>query len=237
MNEKNANAGSGFEIGKVFTPSVDAEELPVETLSLGIVVWGRGVATGGGRDQGEVFYSAKGLVERLAETLHVNLTFGKDFPKNDFWHPGRTVSIHLGSAVIGTLGELTPDARAKAGVESRVALALIDMAELVKAAKPSADYREPSAYPPILRDIAFIVPRKTEHEFIVAAVKAVDPLIVGLELFDHYEGKGIEEGKKNLAYHLTYQSSERTLTAEEVETVHATVSRMLEHKFNATIRA
>jgi phenylalanyl-tRNA synthetase beta chain len=236
INEKNFTAGSGFEIGKVFTPSVDAEELPIEQLSLGIVVWGRSMAVGGGRDQGEIFYSAKGLVERLAEALHVNLTFGKDFPKNDFWHPGRTVSIHLGSAVIGILGELTPDARAKAGIESRAALALIDMAELVKAAKPSADYREPSSYPPILRDIAFVVPRKTEHEFIVAAVKAVDPLIVGLELFDHYEGKGIEDGKKNLAYHLTYQSAERTLTAEEVETIHAKVARLLEHKFHATIR-
>ncbi len=236
MNEKNFVSGSGFETGKVFIPSVDAEELPIEQLSLGIVVWGRSMATGGGRDQGEIFYSAKGLVERLAEALHVKLTFGKDFPKNDFWHPGRSVSIHLGSAVIGTLGELTPDARAKAGIESRVALALIDLSELVKAAKPSADYREPSSYPPILRDIAFVVPRKTEHEFIVASVKAVDPLIASVELFDHYEGKGIEDGKKNLAYHLTYQSAERTLTAEEVEMIHAKVARMLEHKFHATIR-
>jgi len=236
INEKNFSAGSGFEIGKVFTPSIDADELPVETLGLGIVVWGRSMSGGVGRDQGEIFYSAKGLVERLREALHINVTFGKDFPKNDFWHPGRSVSVHLGDAVIGTLGELTPDARERAGVESRVAIALIDVAELVKAAKPSADYREPSAYPPILRDIAFIVPRKTEHEFIVAAVKAIDPLIVGIELFDHYEGKGIEEGKKNLAYHLTYQSPARTLVADEVDAIHAKVARMLEHKFHATIR-
>jgi len=236
INEKNFNAGSGFEIGNVFTPAVDADELPVETLGLGVVVWGRSLSGGVGRDQGEIFYSAKGLLERMALALHINITFGKDFPKNDFWHPGRSVSVHLGDAVIGTLGELTPDARAKAGVESRVALALVDVAELVKAAKPSADYREPSAYPPILRDIAFIVPRKTEHEFIIAAVRAVDPLIVAVELFDHYEGKGIEEGKKNLAYHFTYQSTARTLVADEVDAIHAKVSRMLEHKFHATIR-
>jgi len=235
INEKNFSAGSGFEIGKVFTPSVDADKLPIEQLSLGIVVWGRSMAAGG-RDQGEIFYSAKGLLERMATALHINITFGKDFPKNDFWHPGRSVSVHLGDAVIGTLGELTPDARAASGIESRAALALIDVAELVKAAKPSADYRESPAYPPVLRDIAFVVPRKTEHEFIVAAVKAVDPLIVGVELFDHYEGKGIEEGKKNLAYHLTYQSPSRTLVADEVDAIHAKVALMLEHKFHATIR-
>ncbi len=235
MNEKNFSAGSGFEMGKVFTPSVDAEELPVEQLSLGIVVWGRSTAAAG-RDSGATFYLAKGLVERLSAALHVPLTFGKDFPRNDFWHPGRSLSIHLGEAVIGTLGELTPAARVKAGIESRVALALLDVAELVKAAKPSVDYREPSAYPPILRDVAFVVPRKTEHEFIVAAVLAVDPLLTGVELFDHYEGKGVEDGKKSLAYHLTYQSAARTLTAEEVEAIHGKVSRMLEHKFQATIR-
>ena len=110
------------------------------------------------------------------------------------------------------------------------------MAELIKAAKPSADYRQSSSYPPILRDIAFIVPRKTEHEFIVAAVRAVDPLITDVELFDHYEGKGIEEGKKNLAYHLTYQSFDRTLVASDVDAIHAKVARMLEQKFHATIR-
>ena len=123
INEKNFTGGSAFEIGKVFVPSVDNDRLPDEVLNLGLVVWGRSMAVGSARDQGEIFYAAKGLLERAAKALHVPLTFGKDFPKNDFWHPGRSVSIHLGAAIIGTLGELTPDARARAGVESRVALA------------------------------------------------------------------------------------------------------------------
>jgi phenylalanyl-tRNA synthetase beta chain len=145
--------------------------------------------------------------------------------------------VHLGTAVIGTLGEIAPEARSQAGIESRAALALVDLAELVRAAKPGAEYRSLPAYPPVRRDVALVVSRKTEHEFIVAAVRAVDPLIADVEIFDHYEGKGIEDGKKSLAYHIVYQSYERTLTAEEVEAVQVRVVKMLEHKFGATIRS
>lgn len=228
-NEKIFSAGAAFEIGKVFSPAADDDQLPVETLSLGLVVWGKD-------EKGADFFKAKGLLERVATALHVPLTFGKDWPQNGFWHPGRSASVHLGAAVIGTLGELAPDARTAAGVESRVALALVDMAELVKAATPNAVYRQLSEYPPVLRDIAFVVDRKAEHEFVVAAIKAVDPLIVAVELFDRYEGQGIADGKKSLAYHLTYQAADRTLTAEEIDAIHDQVAKMLEHKFKATIR-
>jgi phenylalanyl-tRNA synthetase beta chain len=229
MNEKSIDRGCAFEIGNVFTPAVDAGELPDERSSLGLAVWGTD-------EKGGAFYEAKGLLARAAAVLRVPVSFGKDFPKNDFWHPSRSASVHIGSAIVGTLGELTPGARQAAGVESRVALALVDLREFVKAAKASSEYEQPSEYPPVLRDIAFVADRKTEHEFIVAAVMAVDPLIAKVELFDHYEGSGIPEGRKSLAYHLTYQSFDRTLTAEEVDGVNEKVSRMLEHKFGAVVR-
>jgi phenylalanyl-tRNA synthetase beta chain len=229
INEKNFAVGSAFEIGKIFTPPVDDGDLPVESLSLGIVVWGK-------EEDGALFYKAKGLVERAGQSVHVPLTFGRDFPKNDFWHPGRTASIHLGTAVVGTVGELTPDARRAAGTESRLAIALLDFAELAKASRPNVSYRETPAFPPVLRDVAFVLDRRTEHEFIVQAIRDADPLIALVELFDRYEGKGIEPGKKSLAYHLTYQASDRTLTAAEADAAHAKVVRMLEHKFKAIIR-
>jgi len=229
-NEKNFAAGSAFEIGKIFVPPADDFDLPLESLNLGIVVWGK-------NEDGALFFKAKGLIQRAGESVHVPLGFGRDFPKNSFWHPGRSASIHLGTAVIGVVGELTPDARSAVGAESRLAIALIDFDELAKAARPNASYHQPPSFPPVLRDIAFVLDRRTEHEFIAVAVKDVDPLIASVELFDRYEGKGIEQGKKSLAYHIIYQSPERTLTAEEIEAVHGKVARMLEHKFKAAIRS
>jgi phenylalanyl-tRNA synthetase beta chain len=142
----------------------------------------------------------------------------------------------MGGAVIGTVGELSRGAREAAGIESRIALALFDFAEIAARGGKNPKFSMIPPFPPTLRDVAFIVPRETEHEFIVAALLAADPLLVSAELFDRYEGKGVPEGKKSLAYHLVYQSDRKTLTAEETEAAHEKVLRMLEHKFGATAR-
>jgi phenylalanyl-tRNA synthetase beta chain len=231
-NEKNFSSGAVFEIGKIFTPPADADGLPIETMNLGLVCWGKNNAESGAR-----FYEAKGLLERVFTALHLKLALGKDFPKNDFWHHGRTASIHLGSAVIGTVGELSPDATKAAGVESRASLALVDIAELVKAARVSASYAQLPEYPAVRRDVAFIVDRKTENDFVIAAIEAVDPLIESAEFIERYEGEKIAPGKKSLAYRVVYRSKERTLMAAEAEAAHDKVVKMLEHKFKATVRS
>lgn len=229
-NEKAFASGSAFEIGNVFVPDVEADELPLEVLSLGIVAWGAS-------DKGQIFFQLKGLVERAGASQNIELGWGKDFPKNSFWHPARSASVHLGAKVIGVCGELSPEALRNAGIESRAGLCLVDLRELSLAAKPNRDYKSLSDFPPVRRDLAFVLDRKAENESVITAIKAVDPLVAIVELFDHYEGKGIEAGQKSLAYHLTYQSYSRTLTAEEVDLLQEKISRMLEHKFKATIRA
>jgi phenylalanyl-tRNA synthetase beta chain len=225
-NEKVQQHGMVFEIGNVWEPNADERELPDEYPSLGIVVWGSDAN----------FFRAKGLIERAASALRLPLTFARVESTNDFWHPGRSVIVHHGEGRIGMLGELTPDARANAGIESRAAYAELDLRELYVNAKLIVDFRAPSKFPPVLRDVAFICDRRTEHGMIVGAIKSIDPLITSVELFDHYEGKGIPEGKKNLGYHLTYQSPERTLNSGEVDAIHAKVATLLETKFKASIR-
>ncbi len=229
QNEKMKKSGALFEIGNVFTPPTNQKALPEERLSLGVIVWGSGT-------HGQPFYELKGMLEQVSLALHVPLTYGKDAPQNEFWHPGRSVAVHLGAQIVGVLGELTPFARDAAGVESRVALATIDLASIFERAKTVGTFRAPSAFPPVLRDIAFVLDRRAEHGVLIGAIQNVDPLITEVELFDHFEGKGIPEGKKSLAYHLIYQSREKTLTAAEVDVIHKKVTKLLESQFKATIR-
>ena len=87
-----------------------------------------------------------------------------------------------------------------------------------------------------MRDIAFVVDKKVEHANIVKKFKKVDSLIVNIELFDVYKGKNLSENKKSLAYHIIYQSRERTLTGEEVDKVHQKVLSVIEKEFSGEIR-
>ena len=67
-------------------------------------------------------------------------------------------------------------------------------------------------------------------------MRSVDPLIMVLELFDQYEGKGVPEGSLSLAFHISYASPERTLKGEEADKAHQKLTKMLEQKFEAKIR-
>jgi len=228
-NEKTRDHGAGFEMGTVFAPVPGGAALPTETPSLGLIVWGA-------RTDGDQFFLAKGLLERVAAAAGAPLTFGKDLPTGGFWHPGRSVSVHLGTAVIGMLGELTPGARGAAGIESRAALALLDLRELVRAGRKDREFKVPPTYPPMRRDMSFICDRRVEHELVAAAIRETDPLVASVTLFDRFKGKGITEGKKSLAYHLTLQAADRTLTAEEADAVVKKVTAMLTRRFKAVIR-
>jgi len=84
--------------------------------------------------------------------------------------------------------------------------------------------------------VAFIVDRSIAHAHIIQTLLSHDPLIASVELFDVYEGKHVEEGKKSMAYHIVDRSLERTLGTEEVEKVHAEAVKMLTKMFGAKIR-
>ena len=97
-------------------------------------------------------------------------------------------------------------------------------------------YKKISDFPTALRDIAFLVDEKTELEKIKNEILKVSPLVCEAEVFDIYRGKNLGENKKSMAFHLKYQSDTKTLTTEDVDTVHKEVIDLLEKKFGAHVR-
>jgi len=81
-----------------------------------------------------------------------------------------------------------------------------------------------------------LVDERTVYADLVSEIKKADSLVSQVELFDVYIGKGMPAGKKSLALHILYQSAERTLSDEEVATIHDRVSQVLGKKFGAVIR-
>ena len=87
------------------------------------------------------------------------------------------------------------------------------------------------------KDLALIIEDKIpSQEIAIAIKKAAGNLLKEVEIFDVYTGKGIEEGKKSLAYSLTFEAQERTLTDEEINTILQKVMEQLEKKYHAEIR-
>ncbi len=105
----------------------------------------------------------------------------------------------------------------------------------IKTGKPK--YKEISKFPAVKKDIALVVDKKIEAlELVKTIKKACGSNIKDIEIFDVYEGKGIEEGKKSLAYSLTFSSQEKTLTDEEINPLLDKIAVATNKEFGATLR-
>ena len=91
-------------------------------------------------------------------------------------------------------------------------------------------------YPPVLRDLAVVVPYKTAFSRVASCIRATGDLAVDFELFDIYEGKGVPEGMKSFALHLRYSSAARTLTSADIDQAHTAIIAHLERDLGARVR-
>lgn len=159
-----------------------------------------------------------------------------------FLHPGRSGTIQLGpKLVLGWFGELHPATLEALDVEGPIAVSevILDRIPEPKArptrTKPKLEL---SPFQPVYRDFAFVVDRKITADAIVRAAEGADKnLVVSVEVFDLYEGKGIEPGKKSIAIAVTLQPREKTLTDAEIDAVAAKIVAEVTKRTGATLRA
>ena len=140
----------------------------------------------------------------------------------------------------GHFGELHPRSAPAFGKElvgKTVLVAELDL-EAIVAAIPERFRCEPvPQYAPVLRDIAVVVDEATPADRVLAEVRAGGTdLLRGARLFDVYRGESIPPGTKSLAYALTYQADDRTLTDKEIDKAHKKIEDRLKHVLKAQIR-
>ena len=159
-----------------------------------------------------------------------------------FLHPGRSGTIQLGpKLVLGWFGELHPATLEALDVEGPLAVSevILDRVPEPKArptrTKPKLDL---SPFQPVTRDFAFVVDRQVLADAVVRAAEGADKaLIASVEVFDLYEGKGIEPGKKSIAIAVTLQPREKTMTDTEIDAVAAKIVAEVTKRTGATLRA
>jgi phenylalanyl-tRNA synthetase beta chain len=157
-------------------------------------------------------------------------------------HPGRSGTIQIGPQnVLGYFGELHPRALEMLRADGPLMAFEVILDRIPEAKRKPTRAKaalELSPFQPVSRDFAFIVDRTVKAGDIVRAAQGADrKLITDVSVFDVYEGKGIEDGKKSIAIAVTIQPREKTLTDQEIDAVAAKIVAEVTKKTGGTLRA
>ncbi|MBY0754885.1 phenylalanine--tRNA ligase subunit beta [Clostridium sardiniense] len=216
-----------FEIGKVYIPSEDPTELPIEKNILTVGIYG------------DVDYlNLKGIVENLIDGLGVKGVKFLRESENPSFHPGKTAKLIVGRKTeAGVFGEVHPDVNENFGIEVPCFVAEINLDAVYDNAELERKYKVLPKFPAVTRDIALLVEEAILVQDIEDTIRRAGGNIVEkVELFDIYRGEQVEEGKKSIAYAIVYRNESKTLTDKEVNKVHDKILRALEHKLGAILR-
>jgi phenylalanyl-tRNA synthetase beta chain len=229
-----------FEVGPVYLPRA-GEKLPDEPRRLAVVLTGRRLpefwAESGAKPGPLDFFDLKGVVAALAEDLHLPEVTYRKSPAG-YLHPGRAAELLVKGRPAGSFGQVHPQAAEAFGLGGRVVLAGELDLEVILAAVPERYLYAPvPRFPAALRDIAVIVEESVPAERVEKEMRtAGGALLRDVRLFDVYRGESIPAGTRSLAYALTYQAEDRTLTDKEVDKAHKKIEDRLGHLLKAAVR-
>ena len=228
-----------FEIGSVYLGMTgeinkDAEgkdKLPYQEKRLGVII--------AGGSKNAVFAKVKGAVEYLLASfglpVEYNIAGSEIVPS---WAgKNKVAKIKIGQRVIGFVSILAKKSAANLGIKKECAIAEISLKELLEVTESQGEkkYKEYDKFPPVVRDLAFVVNEKVLYNDIKNEVINFHEYIKEVELFDVFQGDKIGAGNKNLAFHIIYQA-DRTMVAKEIDDLQQKLIKRMEEKFEAKVR-
>ena len=222
-----------FEIGVRFCGEL--KERKEEKVIAGVVCGSQSAEQWGQKSREIDFFDLKADVEAL-----LALAPGRKFTFNaevhPALHPGQSAVINdENGAVCGHVGLLHPEISKNMGLEGNTFLFEISYESIAKRVLPA--FHELSKFPAVRRDIAVIVDEHVSSQSVCDCIKtAAGGLLQELQLFDVYQGKGVDSGRKSVALGLTLQEFSRTLTDSEIDGVVVGVLSSLNENLGATLR-
>ena len=220
-----------FEIGTEYIVTGE-DTLPLEPVRLAVGMYGNGTD----------FYSVKGVVEELLDTLGISEyeieAAGEDcgFDEVSAFHPGRVAVAKADGKPLAVFGELHPDVLETYGIGVRAYAAKVLITELLDIDIPEKTYKPLPKYPATTRDISLICDDEIPVASLEKLIKeAVGGILEKVNLFDVYKGEQIENGKKSVAFSVAMRSHDGTLTDEQADAAMKRVVKALS-KINAEVR-
>ena len=232
------NVGQGargvrlFELGKVFDGSSGAHE----TLHLGIGLAGFWEWNWQERQETNLF-RLKGLVEALVWRI-ANRPLEAQAASVPWAEPGQAMTLSLGGRTLGTAGQVGRRLAEAHDLGKPVWVAELDVEVLLAQRAPAKTVSAPSPFPPVKRDLSFLVDTQVEAAKLLSLIRTTgSPLAVRVELIDRFTTHpSIPPGKHSLAVSIEYRDATRTLTSAEVDALHRAIGEQLVRQFGAQLR-
>jgi phenylalanyl-tRNA synthetase beta chain len=228
-----ARAAALFEVGAVFRAGDPVTERRKIAWALS------GIASDGWDGDGRRFdaLDARGVLEALMSELRVaDWSLGK--PLDGLFHPGRSATVLVGAEPVGVLGEIHPRRAEALELEGRVAAVELEFSAVVEGASKEFSFLDVPRFPPVRRDLAFVVQEDVAAGSIMAALgEAAGELLGSCVLFDVFRGGSLPEGSKSLAFSIDVRARDRTLTDREADEVVDRIVARLGSDFGASLRA
>ena len=183
------------------------------------------------------FLQCKGIVEGVIELFALGDSISWTALACDLLHPGRAAQLHYDEHRVGMLGQLHPDLSEQLEVP-QVYVFELDFEKLLEYAPRRMAVRALAKFPAIERDFAIVVERDFAAHRIIGWIEHLgESLIEHVQVFDQYIGAPIPDGKKSLAYNISYRAEDRTLTDSEVNPLHQSVVDRIGKEFGAERRS
>ncbi|MCE9787055.1 phenylalanine--tRNA ligase subunit beta [Shewanella chilikensis] len=225
-----------FETGLRFIPDAQAESGVRQQAMLGAVIAGPQSDEHWNMESKTVdFFDLKGDLEAIIGLTVSEAEFSFKGAQHPAMHPGQCAEILRNDRVIGYIGAVHPSLEKPFGLNGKTIVFELELDALLQAKLPQA--QAVSKFPANRRDIAIVVDEEVAAGEVMTLIRKVgENQLVGLNLFDVYRGKGVEQGKKSLAIALTLQDNTRTLEEKEIAEMVDTVVSALKSEFNASLR-
>ena len=216
-----------YEVGRIYLPGGE-DGLAVENKVLSMGAYGSDMD----------FYALKGCVEAILKDLRAeDVHFEVPSTANPSYHPGRVADVYAGGRRIGVLGQIHPLVAQNYGVDAQFYCAELELNALMDAKGADPEYVPLPKFPNLTRDIAVVCDEAVTVGALETCIrKGAKGLLKECKLFDIYRGKGVEEGKKSVAFNLVLRADDRSLTSEEADEDVKSILAALEKELGAVLR-
>ncbi len=206
--------GREFEIANIYIPN-QAGEQPEERKRLVLGIWGAKCD----------FFDMKGATEKISELFHLPVSYVR--AQTSYLHPGVSASLNVDGKQVGVIGELDPAIALSLGLDKKVYLGELDLEEIKGAMDDKIAYKNLPKFPAVKRDLALIADEKLTSGEIEDVLLHSCKYVTSARLFDVYRGGQLPEGKKSMAYTLTFTPDANVEKAFTPETLDGFVKKIL----------